>query len=190
MKRLGCFIAGMVLVLCLPNAQARELAGLELPERLFMPGDEQVLLLNGAGTVRRWFTPVLVAGLYLPRRQDDAARAMSLPGRKRVVLHILTEKVTAADLSKFWSGCLERNLGAGARQSVAARFERFLDLFDNIKAGDAIAIDIQPGRGSRVSVNGQHRGTLEGGDIARAMLAVWLGEHPADVGLKQALLGG
>ena len=35
----------------------------------------------------------------------------------------------------------------------------------------------------------QLRGTIPGVDFQRALLAIWLGEHPADASLKRGLLG-
>jgi long-chain acyl-CoA synthetase len=42
----------------------------------------------------------------------------------------------------------------------------------------------------QVWINDRLRGKVAGDDFARALLRIWLGEHPADSGLKEALLGG
>lgn len=53
-----------------------------------------------------------------------------------------------------------------------------------------ILLDFVPGSGTRVVVNGDTRGTIPGEDFNRALLRIWLGENPADAGLKKAMLGG
>jgi hypothetical protein len=41
-----------------------------------------------------------------------------------------------------------------------------------------------------VSVNGEAKGrAIPGVDVYRALLRVWLGDHPGSSGLKRALLG-
>ena len=43
--------------------------------------------------------------------------------------------------------------------------------------------------GITVSLNGEGRGKVPGAAFARALLKVWLGDKPADAGLKKAMLG-
>jgi hypothetical protein len=40
-----------------------------------------------------------------------------------------------------------------------------------------------------VTFNGEKKAVIEGADFYTALLDVWLGEEPADDGLKDALLG-
>ena len=46
------------------------------------------------------------------------------------------------------------------------------------------------GAGTAVAKNGETLGTIDGDDFNTALLAIWLGERPADRGLKKRLLGG
>ena len=56
------------------------------------------------------------------------------------------------------------------------------------KEGDTVAIDFSAD-GISVSLNGEGRGKVPGAAFARALLKVWLGDKPADAGLKKAMLG-
>ena len=47
-----------------------------------------------------------------------------------------------------------------------------------------------PEQGTKVSVRGTDRGTIEGQDFADALFAVWLGPDPVQDDLKKALVGG
>ena len=53
-----------------------------------------------------------------------------------------------------------------------------------------IYLDYIPGRGTRVTINGESKGLIAGRDFNNALLDIWLGEEPADKGLKKAMLGG
>ncbi|MDP1535229.1 MAG: chalcone isomerase family protein, partial [Rubrivivax sp.] len=59
------------------------------------------------------------------------------------------------------------------------------------KKGDLIHIEFVPDTGTRITVNGQPRGAaIAGEDFYTAVLRIWLGDKPADGGLKKGLLGG
>jgi long-chain acyl-CoA synthetase len=58
-----------------------------------------------------------------------------------------------------------------------------------VKQGDSISIDFTTA-GIEVGLNGKTRDKVEGATFAKALLKVWLGDSPADAGLKRALLGG
>jgi long-chain acyl-CoA synthetase len=40
-----------------------------------------------------------------------------------------------------------------------------------------------------VALNGQEKGTISGDDFGKALLRVWLGDHPPSEDLKAGLLG-
>ncbi|MDQ1362683.1 MAG: hypothetical protein QG652_543, partial [Pseudomonadota bacterium] len=63
------------------------------------------------------------------------------------------------------------------------------DYFATMKSGDVIYLDYIPGKGTRLSINNQLRGFIEGADFYRAALKVWIGDHPAQLPLKQGMLG-
>jgi hypothetical protein len=59
------------------------------------------------------------------------------------------------------------------------------------KKGDIIQLDFAPDVGTRVVVNGQQRGSAMAGDaFFSALLRIWIGDKPADAGLKKGVLGG
>lgn len=58
------------------------------------------------------------------------------------------------------------------------------------KSGDVITIDFVPAAGTRIAVNGETKGHIIGDALYTALLRMWLGDKPADAGLKKALLGG
>jgi hypothetical protein len=63
-------------------------------------------------------------------------------------------------------------------------------MIPDVVEGDEIALTFVPDAGTRVSVRGTDRGTIEGRDFADALFAVWLGPNPVQEDLKKALAGG
>jgi hypothetical protein len=58
------------------------------------------------------------------------------------------------------------------------------------KKGMAIALD-WTGAGTQVSIDGKPVGEpIAGEDFYRALLGIWLGEHPVQDDIKKDLLGG
>src|SRR5204863_6162478 len=70
-------------------AQGAELEGVKLEERLRKGPDE--LQLNGMALRTRFFFKVYVAGLYLPRKTQDAQAALTMPGPKHMALVMLRD---------------------------------------------------------------------------------------------------
>jgi hypothetical protein len=95
------------------------------------------------------------------------------------------EKVTSA-----WTEGFKANLSALEFEALGERLARFNSLFPAMKKGDVLHLDYLPGTGTEVRINGELMGTIKGGDFYRALLMVWLGDKPADKGLKKAMLGG
>ena len=55
--------------------------------------------------------------------------------------------------------------------------------------GDRIELTIVPETGTTATLNGKVVGTIEDDGFGRALLAVWLGDHPPSDGLKDGMLG-
>ena len=184
----GAVLAGLCLVSA-AAAQAVEVAGVQVPERAEVAG--RALALNGAGLRSRFFVRVYVGALYLESAgKREAAQVLADGGVKRVSMHVIhdelaREKITDAWLDGFRGNTPEEELGP-----MMPRVERFNALWPVLRSGDVAHVDFVPGGGVRVSVNGAERGEVEGDDLQRAVLRIWLGEDPADGDLKRGMLGG
>ncbi len=56
--------------------------------------------------------------------------------------------------------------------------------------GSVIQLDYVPGQGTHITLGGKALGrTLRARTSTRALLKIWLGEHPSDNALKRDLLG-
>jgi hypothetical protein len=172
-----------------PISAAREVAGVVLPETLKIPDNSTPLILNGAGIRKKVFFKVYVAGLYLPSHQTTSMDVLSLAGPKRVHMHFLYKEVEQEKLTTGWQDGFKNNLDNASFEKLAPRLTKFNSLFRTMKRGDVIDLDYLPQRGTRVWINGELQGQVEGADFYSALLKVWLGEVPADTSLKTHLLG-
>lgn len=153
----------------------------------------QPLVLNGVGVRKRLVFDIYVGGLYVAKKAVRTAELLDQPGPKRVALRFLRDVE-----GELFVNSLHVGLKANHSEAELARWQKQVDtLTSTIKTialarrGDTVYFDYTPNDGTRVSVNGVTRGPLiPGEDFYAAVLRVWLGETPADAGLKKGMLGG
>ena len=186
----------MVIRLLLPlllatSVRGAELEGVNLEERIHVDG--QPLQLNGMA-MRTWMIfKIYVAGLYLPQKVSNARSAIEGGGAKRIVL-VMMRDATADQFCEF----VESGLGANnsetdikrVRPQVEALYAKIRNVGEARK-GMRIVLDFAPSSaGTTLFVDGAAQGApMAGTDFFRALLRIWLGENPAQPGLKRMLLG-
>lgn len=151
------------------------------------------LVLNGVGVRKRFVFDIYVGGLYVPKKAARTEELIRQPGAKRVALRFLRDVE-----GELFVNSLHVGLRANHTDTELARWKSQVEtLTTTIKTialarrGDTVYFDYTPQDGTRVSVNGVTRGPLiPGEDFYSAVLRVWLGETPADAGLKKGMLGG
>jgi len=173
-------------------ASAAQVEGVTLPDRVRMTGSGPELVLNGAGVRTRFIFRVYVGALYLTHKLPSGPAVIEDAGPQRIALHMLRELSAEQFISALQDG-LRKNHTAEQLAALDERVRQLRGIFAAAgvaKDGDAITIDYLPGTGTRITINGSDQGTVPGADFRRAMWRIWLGEHPADADLKQAMLGG
>lgn len=185
----GLFCSVLLLGAAVTPVLAREVAGVTLPAQVTLEPGTPSLLLNGAGIRSKFFVKVYVGALYLPAQQADAAKILQAAGPWRVSMYMLHDEVSKEKLIGAWNDGFANNNSAEELAKLRDRLQQFNELFLTMKRGDVTAIDYLPALGSRVIINGALRGVIPGEDFQRAVLKVWLGENPADGGLKRGMLG-
>jgi hypothetical protein len=177
-------LAGLFVLLLAASASALEVAGVTLPDTVDVAG--RTLRLNGAGLRTRFFFKVYVIGLYLPRPARTPREAVDGDGPKRIELHLL-RALDGREIADAVSDGFARNAGA-ALPALRERLTRLEGMFPSVQPGDTIELTLADGR-TTVVAQGTPRGTIDGTDFGRALLAVWLGPNPVDPELKTELLG-
>ena len=150
--------------------------------------------LAGNGTGVRLLDNVKIysVGLYLSQPATTLEQVVKAAGPKRLSMVMLRD-VSADELSKLFTRGIKNNSPKVATSHLAPGMLRLGDIFSSYKrlsSGDTIFIDWVPGRGTLISVKGQTQGeTISDPAFFTALMAIWLGDMPADPQLKEALLG-
>jgi hypothetical protein len=168
-------------------AAAAEVAGVKLEEQV-QPGD---LVLNGAGLRKRFFFQVYAIGLYLPKKTRAAEEAVSMPGPKRVAIHMLRD-VGAAEFTEALADGIRANHSEAEAKALEPRVQELAAIMAQVKEarkGMAIALD-WTGSETRVLIDGKPAGApIAGEQFYGALLRIWLGPNPVQDDVKTALLG-
>lgn len=171
-------------------AVGRKVEGQQFDAVAQVAGSE--LRLNGAGVrAVAWFK-AFAAGLYLARPVRSAQEATALAGPKRLQLRMLRE-LPAVEFNKAVHKGVARNVSVAQLQALQVRLDQFgaqVDALGQLKSGDVVDLDHEPGRGMAMKLNGTLRGVaIQGDDFYVALLLSFLGERPYDPKLKASLLG-
>lgn len=171
------------------SAWAVEVAGIKLDDKATVGGRE--LVLNGAGLRTKFVFKVYVGALYAAEKATVPTAIYDSASPRRMLMRMMRD-MDAESLYKALDEGLRNNLAEAELAAFKPQIGQLGALMKGIgavKEGDSIAIDFDSA-GIEVGVNGSSRGRVEGAGFGRALLMVWLGEHPADADLKKGLLGG
>ncbi len=177
-------------VLTTPAWALTEVAGVKLEPSIKLADTE--LKLNGAGIRYKAIFKVYVAALYLKEKKTSVAEILAADGPRRVSITMLRE-VNNEDFGRGFMNGIQQNTDKSEKLRLTNQFLRFGELFASVpevKKGDVMVCDYLPGTGTIVYLNGKKLGEPYP-DLAffNAILRIWLGEKPADSGLKRAWLG-
>jgi hypothetical protein len=182
-----------LLLLTLPAQAAVEVAGTRFDERMKVGADEAVI--NGAGVRGVLFIKAYAMALYLPQKSPAAADVLAMKGSKRIRI-IPLRKITAEQFADALISGIRKNHDDAGIAPLAQRIETFNTTLAAIGAsnkGAVIDLDWLPSGNdgvTRLSVGGEKKGAdIPGGDFYHALLKIWIGEHPIDKRLMNALLG-
>jgi hypothetical protein len=175
-------------------AEAAEVEGVNVEERVRLAAAGPELVLNGAGVRHRMaFIKVYVGALYLAAKSSDAEAIIKDPGAKRVFMHVLADEVAARDFIASLNNALAANHIPAELALIESRLrelKRMMDGIGTLKKGGVVVLDYLPGKGTRITVNGEEKITIKGEDFFQALLRIWIGAKPVDGRLRDAMLGG
>jgi hypothetical protein len=186
MKRSG-LAAVLAVVLALP-VFAAELAGVTMTGKMETGGKSLSLVGLGVRTKTIFAVKVYVAGLYLEAPSKDAATVISSDQPKALVMEFVYPEVSGPQLQDAWKEGFAANTPQ-AEADLKARMDKFTGLFTSpVKKGEKVVLSYLPGTGTAISIAGKEAALIPGADFASALFAIWFGDHPADAGLKAAIL--
>jgi len=150
------------------------------------------LQLNGAGVRYKAIFKVYTAGLYLQNKAGTTEGVVNATGPRRMHIHMLRE-IDANELGKLFTRGMQEN---ATREEFAKSINGTIKMGEmfaarkKLLAGDYFTVDYIPGTGTIISVNGKPQiEPIKEPEFFSALMHIWLGPHPADSQLKDALLG-
>lgn len=183
-------ILSTALVAALP-AMALEIKGAKFGDTYQVAN--QSLQLNGAGVRVKMVFDVYAAGLYVTKKDKTASGIISQAGAKGMQM-VLLRDLTGEEFAEAMIAGFKKNASDAEMSKYQSRLDELLTLmktFGKVKKGTTIHMNLIPGSGMRVLVEGVQKGRdIAGDDFYNTLLKIWLGNSPVDSDLKQALLGG
>lgn len=178
-------VALILVVLVAGTAPAKEIEGVKVEPQVTV--NSETLKLNGSGVRKKFFVKVYVGSLYSARRLTSGPEALDDTGDKLIRMDFVYPKVEREKIVEAFQEGFRNNSPALAD---AAQVKKFLSFFtDDFKRGDRVDIFLG-GDGTVVAKhNGKTLGTLVFRPLATAILAIYLGDKPADNNLKKGMLG-
>lgn len=177
---------------CSFSLRAQTVANIEIPETIPLISQSNTpthLVLNGAGIRTKFIYDIYIGALYLEKKQETANAVYAAPGAKKVHMHFLYDELPKKKLVEGWTNGFNNNHSEDELLKIRDRIVQFNNLFSSVKKGDVIDITFIPAKGTSVVKNGKIIGVIQGDDFFTAILKIWIGAEPADLDLKEAMLG-
>ena len=170
------------------TALAADVGGVRLDDKVSVGGQE--LVLNGAGIRTRLMFKVYVASLYVPNKAADLSAVLAASPR-RIQMNLLRNLSPDQLVDALVEGLNENN---PAQEMAAIKMQTdqlvtIMKAFKEVKEKDVVTLDFVDGA-TKVSLNGESRGTILGDAFNKALTRIWLGDKPVQADLKKAMLGG
>jgi hypothetical protein len=174
----------------LPATAALQTDGISLEDSVQVAGKN--LKLNGAGISMRMIFRVYAMGLYLPNRQDTTHDVLLGEGPKRLMIAMLRD-ISGSDFNdelRQYAVADGASIPAHIMDNMLRLGQAIERQANGLHKGDTLTMDWVPGTGALVALNNKPL-TAPLHDVAfyKALLNIWLGDKPADSGLKMKLLG-
>jgi len=178
-------VAMVALLLLAANVQALEMAGISVPGTASVA--DRPLRLNGCGIRQKFFVDVYLGALYTAQRITSLEECRKAPGDKLIRMTFLYKKV---DREKIVAAFAEGFAQNAPELSRSPAVQEFLALFTaDFLRGDQVELELGEGGGVEVRHNGRRLGSVASRPLGEGILAIFLGDHPADEELKQGMLG-
>ena len=184
MKRL--FLLVCCLLLVLPGfVSAKTVYDINLPETVTV--GSETLQLNGYGLRKKFFFKIYLGSLYTANKATTTDRVLNMPGAKLIRMDFIYSKVDREKITEAFAEGFEKNSPQLKGDPV---LQQFLDLFDaDFVAGDRVDLIIADDGTVAATHNTRDLGKIASPELAKAVLLIYLGDDPADDGLKAGMLG-
>ena len=166
------------------------MGGIKIEDALDLQGSK--LQLNGAGVRYKAIFKVYAAGLYVGKKVATPEELFAAPGSKRISITLLRD-IDSNELGRAFTKGFEDNALKGEMSKLIPGLIKMGQIFSEQKkmlAGENFTIDWIPDTGTIITVKGKPQGEpFKEIEFYNALMRIWVGPHPADFKLKDALLG-
>lgn len=185
MKKIAVLLAFALSITSVSFAQTKKFHGVSFNTELKLDGEN--LVINGAGLREKYFMDLYVAGLYMPKKTEDAKKVIYDDTEMAIHIKIISSSVTRERfIESVNEGFAASKHGSASKEEI----KKFVGFFNEpIKNGDKIYLDYIPGKGVRVTKNGEVKGTIPGLDFKKALFGIWFGTPPVQESMKKEMLG-
>jgi hypothetical protein len=179
-------LVALLLTLILAGAAlALEVAGVTLEPSVTV--NSHILKLNGYGIRKKLFVKVYMGSLYAAKHLDSAAAAQGDGGDKLIRMNFLHAKVAKQKIIAAFKEGFQNN---SPDLTASAEVQKFLSLFTaDFNRGDVVDLYLGADGTVAASHNNRQLGTVTSAKLVKGVLAIYLGEKPADEALKRGMLG-
>jgi len=191
MKLLPLSLALLFLMFIFSSTHAHTVAGVELRETVPATAERPELKLNGAA-LRELYLLIksYVGALYVEQPSNDAKALLASETHKRMVFHVMMKRVSARRIANALQEAMVLNLSEEEHKALSKDLDKMVSLFEGKMHKDEQAFfDYLPGKGTRITINGEVKGFIAGKDYFNAMLSMWVGENPVGRTFKEEILG-
>jgi hypothetical protein len=185
MKKIIVF-AILISVMSMP-LMAKKIGGKEFQDNLVL--NKSKLVLNGGGVISKFFIKVYAVGLYIEQKSSDWNKILKDEKPMAIKMHFIYDGVAKDKIIQAWKDGFDKYEDA-LQAKLKARLEKLCALFtEEAKENDVYLFEYDPSVGTKIFINKELKGTIEGKDFKQALFGIWLGEDPRDDGVKEEMLG-
>lgn len=164
-----------------------------LAPKITVAASASPLVRNGDGVRSQSSTDLYRAALYLSQPANSLDQLLQAKGTKRLELKMLRD-ISSDDLGKLFTRAIEKSSNRQELSRTIPGLIRMSEIFNQhkrLQAGDLLAIEWIPEKGTVISVKGEAQGAPIADPVFfESLLGIWLGNAPVDARLKSSLLAG
>lgn len=171
------------------SVNALEIANIVIPKKIQTINNE--LELRGAGVREKYFVDLYVAGLYMPKNQQQlpARQILASDEHMAIKLHIVSKLITSERMEQSTRDGFDRSIGEDWGE-LSGTINDFIGVFNaEIKLDDVYDLVYEKGEGTKVYKNGKLEKRIPGVAFKEALFGIWLSEDPIQKKLKRNMLG-
>ena len=148
--------------------------------------NQRILFLNGAGLYRRYFFSVYKVYLYLENPTQNSLGILESLETKYAEMHFM-RNVSANSIKNAWLETFQDQCAQNC-ETLKPKLEEMLNRIPDMKKDEYFQFTFLPDK-MIVGKIGLENIIIEGSDLGRFQLSVWLGDDPPSKSFKDGLLG-